>query len=212
MNNSALINKLGKREFNVTLDNILDNSKANSGGDRDLNFLKYLVDSDLLVISEAVLRRTEMDFAEEYYLERYKKINFETDRHFLCRTIIQEELKKLEINTISDIAVGNMDILRANSNYDIVTEDFTALLDIGLTPARNYFRGLTDLKIKNYLITTYFDDYIDEVIFGVFSRNNDLEYLNAVKDYEEGFKIYIPSPQNPSEDRMYYNEPHLDQR
>lgn len=207
MINSNIFDKLIKRDVSVTLDNILDNSKAESGGDRDLNFLKYLIGSGLLVLSEAVLRRTAMDFPEEYYLERYKKINYETDRHFLCRTIIQDELGKIGINTISDLGAGNMDILRSNSNYDIVVEDFSALVDIGLTPARNYFRGLTDLKVRNYFITTYFDDYIDEVIFGVFSRKNDQDFLDAVKDYEEGFKIFVPHAQ--AEDRMYHNKPQL---
>ncbi len=209
MISSNLLNKLEKRKLSVTLDNILDNSKAKSGGDRDLNFLVYLVDSGLLVLSEAVLKRTDMDFPEEYYLERYKKINFETDRHFLCRTIIQEELKKIGIITTSDLVAGNMDILRSNSNYDIVTEDFSALVDIGLTPARNYFRGLTDLKVRNYFITTYFDDYIEEIIFGVFGRVNDQDYLDAVKDYEEGFKLFVPNKENQSEDRNYYNAPRL---
>lgn len=209
MENSNLIKKLGTREISVTLDNILDNSKANSGGERDLNFLNYLIESGLLILTEAVLVRTKTDFAEEYYLERYKKINYETDRHFLCRTIIQDELLRMGIPTISDISVGNMDILRSNSNYDIVTEDFSAVIDIGLTPARNYFRGLTDLKVRNYLITSYFDDYIDEIIFGIFTRSNDKDYLDAVKDYEEGFKLFVPNPPEQYEERKYYNQPHL---
>jgi hypothetical protein len=211
LENSNLIKKLKTREVSVTLDNILDNSRANSGGQRDMNFLNYLVESGLLKLTEAVLVRTNTDFAEEYYLERYKKINYETDRHFLCRTIIQDELLKMGIPSISDISVGNMDILRSNSNYDIVTDDFGAIIDIGLTPARNYFRGLTDLKVRNYLITTYFDDYIDEIIFGVFTRSNDKDYLDAVRDYEEGYKMFIPNPQIPLEERKYYDQPNLEE-
>jgi hypothetical protein len=197
LENSNLIKKLKTREVSVTLDNILDNSRANSGGQRDMNFLNYLVESGLLKLTEAVLVRTNTDFAEEYYLERYKKINYETDRHFLCRTIIQDELLKMGIPSISDISVGNMDILRSNSNYDIVTDDFGAIIDIGLTPARNYFRGLTDLKVRNYLITTYFDDYIDEIIFGVFTRSNDKTILMLSGTMKKVIKCLYPIPKYP---------------
>jgi hypothetical protein len=65
-------------------------------------------------------------------------------------------------------------------------------VDIGLTPARNFFRGLTDLKVKYYLITTYFDDYIDDIRFGLFKRSDDSSFINAVKDYEEEYNLYAP--------------------
>lgn len=193
MENSALVDRLLMREISITLEHILDNSKADSGGARDVDFLKYLVENKLLVQSEVVLKRKTLNFSEEYYYEKYKKLHFESGRHFLCRAIIQDELKHMGIPTISSIDIGNMGILRSNSNYDLVLEDFSAIIDIGLTPARNYFRGLTDLKVKNYLITTYFDDYMDDIIFCVFTRSNDSDYLDALKDYEEGFKQYSPN-------------------
>lgn len=186
---NTLENILQFRNCTVTLEHILDNSKAGSGGRRDMDFLKYLVDNDYLILTEAILRRKDMDLPEEYYLERYKKYNYETDRHFICRTIIQDELKKHGINTYSGMSLGNMDILRSNANYDIVTEDFTAAIDVGLTPARNYFKGLTDLRIKHFYLTTYFDDYIEDIIFSVFTRDNDEEFLSIIKDYMEGLSI-----------------------
>lgn len=207
MNKSELVRNLKHRSVEVTFENILDNSEAHSGGERDVNFLKFLVDNRLLILTEASLKRTDITINEEYYLERYKKLNYESDRHFLCRAVIQEELKKKRINTYSGVAVGNMDILRANSNFDIVAEDFSALIDVGLTPARNYFRGLTDLKVKNYLLTTYFDDYMDDIIFSVFTRANDDDFINTVRDYEEGFKLYAPNPQEQSLERQYYDKP-----
>lgn len=48
LKNSALVDKLPAREVSVTLENVLQNSKAESGGERDLNFIKYLLDSKLL--------------------------------------------------------------------------------------------------------------------------------------------------------------------
>lgn len=205
LRNSKLVDLLLVRPVSVTFENIIHNSKAASGGERDVNFLKFLVDSKLLVQSESVLRRSNSDIVEEYYLERYKKMNFESDRHFLCRTVIQDELKKLGIETMSGIGAGNMSILRADSNYDIVAADFSAMIDVGLTPARNYFRGLTDLRVRNYLITTYFDDYMDDIIFCTFSRANDQNFLDAITDYQEGFKDYTPNYNEQPENRMYYN-------
>jgi hypothetical protein len=204
LNNVNLIDRLTQKEISISIKKIFDHSKADSGGERDLKFLKYLIDSKLLNQSEHVLKRSSAGINEEYYLERYKKMNFESDKHFLCRTAIQDELKKLEIDSFGGIDVGNMNILRSNANYDIVTEDFSSIIDIGLTPARNYFRGLTDLKVKHYLITSYFDDYMDDVIFSCFTRSCDEYYLNAVRDYEEGFKIYTPDLQPDLEDRNFY--------
>lgn len=204
MVNSELVNKLKAQDISVSLEHILDNSKAHSGGDRDVNFFLHLIENKLLVHSEAVLKRKDLDKAEEYYLERYKRIKDESDRHYLSRIIVQDELKNLNIETIGTYAVGNMEILRANSSYDIVTLDMGAIIDIGLTPARNFFRGLTDLRVKNYLLTTYFDDYIDDIIFSVFTRSSDSDYLDAVRDFEEGFKVYTP---NPHQDTSNYNHP-----
>jgi hypothetical protein len=191
---------LQRRDISITLEHVLDNSKADSSGQRDVSFLMYLVDKEILVQKELILKRTNIDVPEEYYQEKYKKIKFESDRHFLCRSIVKEELKHLGIMTIDDISVGNMDILRSSSNYDIVTEDFSVLIDIGLTPARNFFRGLTDLKVKDYLITSYFDDYMDDIIFSCFTRSDDETFIDAIKDYQEGYKIYVPNlSQNPEE-------------
>lgn len=204
MNNSKLVDILHVREVSVTLDNVMQNSKASSGGDRDVDFLKYLIDNKLLVQSEVYLKRTKQDFNEEYYTERYKKMSYESDRHFYCRVIIQDELCKLGIGTLNSVDAGNMDILRSNSNYDIATEDLSALIDIGLTPARNYFRGLTELRVKNFLITPYFDDYMDDIIFSCFTRSNDEGFNNAVREYQEGYKMYAPNPQVTAENEMYY--------
>jgi hypothetical protein len=201
------VDKLRQRDVSVTLEKVLDNSKANSGGERDTNFLKYLIDSKLLIQGEAVLKRTSTAISEEYYLERYRKMSYESDRHFLCRTVIQDELKKMHINTISCVDIGDMNILRSSSNYDIATEDHTAIIDVGLSPARNFFRGLTDLKVRNYLITTYFDDYMDDIVFSTFSRSNDKDYINAVMEYEEGFKLYTPDPMRRAAERPYYGHP-----
>ena len=52
----------------------------------------------------------------------------------------------LGINTINWVEAGDIKILRSNSNYDIAAEDLSFIIDIGLTPARNFFRGLTDLE------------------------------------------------------------------
>lgn len=180
----------------VTAENILNNSKASSGGERDVNFLKYLLSNKLLRMEEAVLKRTEAGINKEYYLERYKKTRYESDKHFLCRAIIQDELKKLGLDTLSGLDIGNMEILRVNSSYDIVSKDFQTIIDVGLTSARNYFRGLTDVRVKTYLIASYFDDYIDDIKFTAFTRIDDKLFLNAVKDYIEGFKEYIPGTQS----------------
>lgn len=206
MKNSRLFEILDKRGISVSLKNIFDNSKADSGGERDLNFLKYLMENNLLSRDELVLKRTNIDFKEEYYDEKYKRMAMESNKHFYCRVIIQDELKKLGIDNVNGIDVGNMRILRSNSNYDIVAEDFSAIIDIGLVPARNYFRGLTDLRVKNYLITTYFDDYMDDIIFACFTRTNNEDYLNAVMDYQEGFKEYSRAPVEEHADIKYYDQ------
>jgi hypothetical protein len=183
--NKKLTEKLLLRKSSVTLEHILDNSKAGSGGQRDVNFISYLIDNSLLNLEEAVLKRSEMDLPEEYYLQNYKKKINETSRHFLCRAIIQDELKKIGIESSSEIGLGNMELLRANSNYDIVTDDFTTAIDIGLSPARNYFRCLTDLRVTHYFLTAFFDDYIQDIVFSVFTRAANEEFIQAVKDYME---------------------------
>ena len=186
---TSIEQKLQFRNCSVTLDNILDNSKAASGGKRDVSFLNYLVDNNIIKVEEAVLTRSQLDLPEEYYYEKYKKKIGETDRHFLCRAIIQDELHRIGIESYSETGLGDMGILRANSNYDLVDLGFSFAIDIGLAPARNYFRGLTDLRIKHYLITPFFDDYIKDVIFGVFSRINDKDFTDAVKDYVQGIAV-----------------------
>ena len=203
--NTKLFGILRKQEISITLRHILESSKADSGGERDVNFLKFLIDQKLLMLSEAVLKRISPNIIEDYYLDKYKKESLESDRHFLCRAIIQDELMKHGIMTISGIDIGNMDILRASSSYDIVLDDFSAAIDVGLTPARNFFRGLTDLKVKAYLITTYFDDYMDDIIFSVFTRSNDTDFLNAVKEYQDGFKLYTPSSLEQINENVYHN-------
>lgn len=203
MQKSELLNKILERDVSITIEHILDNAKASSGGERDVNFFRFLLDNKLLIRTEAVLKRSQLDLPEEYYLDKYTKFHFESDRHFLCRTIIQDELLRLGINTMSSLSVGNMNILRANSNYDIVTENFDAIIDVGLTPARNYFRGLTDLRVRNYMITTYFDDYIDDIVFSVFTRSSAEAYLDVMKDYEEGFKQYSPNSYNYLESQSF---------
>jgi len=72
---------------------------------------------------------------------------------------------QLGIDVVPGTDVGNMNILRANANYDIAAKDLSFIMDIGFTPARNFFRGLTDTRVKYYLVTTYFDDYMDDIIF-----------------------------------------------
>ncbi len=181
--------KLLFRNSSVTLENMLANSKAASGGKRDVNFLNYLVDRNIIKVEEAVLTRTQLDLPEEYYYEKNKKKIGETDRHFLCRAIIQDELHRMGIESYSETGLGDMGILRANSNYDIVDLNFSFAIDVGLVPARNYFRGLTDLRIKHYLIAPFFDDYIKDIIFGVFSRTNDKDFTDTVKDYVEGINV-----------------------
>lgn len=193
LDSAKLFNTTKAREISVTLDNILDNSKASSGGHRDVNFLKYLIDNRLLNVSEVTLKRTKESFDEEFFKETYKKMSYESDRHYLCRASIQEELKKLGIKTSVGLDVGNMGILRANCSYDIVSSDFSLIIDIGLTPARSYFRGLTDLRVQHYLLSPYFDDYMDEIIFANFSRISRNAFLEAMKDYQEGFKDYTPN-------------------
>lgn len=186
--------KLTKSSNTVSLENILDNSRADSGGDRDVNFLGFLFENGLLLREEVILRRTITDIKEGVLEDKYKKTNYESTRHFLCRALIQEELMLLGVNTSSSVEVGNMNILRLSSNYDIAANDSSFILDIGLTPARNFFRGLTDLKVKYYLITTYFDDYIDDIRFGLFKRSDDSSFIDAVKDYEEEYNLYTPVP------------------
>lgn len=203
MTDSKLTQILHARESKIPLQEILENSKAGSGGERDLDFLKFLAANKLLSLRQAVLKRTNMQVGEEYYLERYKKLSYESDRHFLCRTILQDELSRMGIGSHEGVDAGNMDVLRSNCNYDIITDDFATAIDIGLTPARNYFRGLTDLRIKNYLITTYFDDYIDDVILNVFTRTDDQRFLDAVRDFEEGFKLYSQSGKTAADDERY---------
>lgn len=192
---SSLLEKMILQESSITLEHILDISKANSGGERDVHFLNFLLENGLLLHREAVLKRTQFDRTEEYFLTRYKKMNYESDRHYYCRTALQEEFKNIGIESYSGIDVGNMQILRTNSNYDIVTEDFQCMIDIGLSPARNYFRGLTDLRSRDFLITSFFDDYMDDVVFSVFTRTADQDFLDAVREYEEGFKPYMAMPQ-----------------
>jgi len=70
---SLLMPKLVFRDISVSFDNVLDVAKASSGGQRDVNFLKFLVDSKLLVQEEAILARTITDFKEETYMQKYKK-------------------------------------------------------------------------------------------------------------------------------------------
>jgi len=200
LSTSKLEDILIKRELSVTLDNIFQNSKASSGGQRDVDFVKYLIDNKLLILAERCLKRTNIGFSEEYYLERYKKVRYESDRHFLCKAMIQDELLKQGIATISDVDMGNMDVLRMSSLYDIVTDDFSTVIDIGLTPARNYFKCLTDLRVKRYLLTTYFDDYMDDVIFASFERGDDLAFINAVRDYQQ---IYAPSPRREDMEKLH---------
>lgn len=193
MEKRNLTDLLNQRDISIRLDEIFDTSKASSGGERDLNFLQYLMDQRLLIRRELVLKRKMIGINEEYFSGRYKKTRFESDRHFTCRAVIQEELKSLGINTMNSIDIGNMSILRENCNYDIVTEDFSTIINIGLTPARNYFRGLTDVRIQDFMLTNFFDDYIDDIIFSTFSRTDDAAFLNMVLDYENGFKTYSPS-------------------
>ena len=63
---------------------------------------------------------------------------------------------------------------------------------MGLTPARNFFRGLTDPRVKYYLISTFFDDYMDDIILGLFKRSDDTSFIDAVRDYEDGYRLYTP--------------------
>mgnify|MGYP001049616604 CR=1 FL=1 len=192
MESDILMEKLTRRKTSVSLENILDNSRADSGGDRDVNFLYFLLDNNLLLQEEAILKRTITEFREDAFTEKYKKQNYESIRHFLCRALIQEELMFLGINTKNSVEAGNMEILRSSSSYDIAADDVSFIADIGLTPARNFFKGLTDRRVKYYLITTYFDDYMDDIVFTIFKRSDDNLYLDAVKEYEEGFKVYTP--------------------
>ncbi|MDQ2086102.1 hypothetical protein RBH29_06600 [Herbivorax sp. ANBcel31] len=183
MLNNLLMEKLISRDASVTMENVLCNSKSSSGGEEDLNFLKCLIDNKLLEQEEKILKRTNIDFNEALYEEKYPKMKYESSRHYFCRAIIQDELQKLGISTTYGSEAGNLNILRTSSNYDITAEDLSFLIDIGLTPARNYFKGLTDFKVKNYLISTYFDDYMDEIIFCSLKRNDDESFLEAVKNY-----------------------------
>jgi hypothetical protein len=193
-------------ENELYLVHILENAKADSGGERDINFLKFLVRTNLLKVNEMVLKRKIFDLSEDYYYGKYSKANLESNRHFLCRAIIEEELRNSGIKTYAGVDVGNMDILHSNSNYDIVTEDFGTLIDIGLTPARNFFRGLTEPRVRAYMLTNYFDDYTDNIIFNVFTKTNEQYFFDAIRDYEEGSKDYFPQSFQSDESRPYYNE------
>lgn len=187
-----LMKKLNRINSTVSIEDIIDSSKADSGGSRDVNFLKFLLDNKILIREEAIFKRTITDYMESYFQKNYKKASFESTRHYLCRALIQEELMLLGIKTSNWVEIGDINILRANSNYDIAADDLSFIIDIGLTPARNFFRGLTDLRVKYYLTTNYFDDYIDDIIFVLFKRSDDNTFIDAVKDYEEGFRLYTP--------------------
>lgn len=184
MQNSSLLEKLKKNEVSITLEHIFENSKAASGGENDVHFLRQLIADGLVAHYEVALKRTGMDLSEEYLLNRYNKMKLESDRHFFCRAMLQEEFKRLGFDSFSGLDVGNMQILRSNSHYDIITEDFQCIIDIGLAPARNFFRGLTDLRTRCYMITSFFDDYMDDVLFSVFIRGRDQDFLDAVKKHE----------------------------
>ncbi len=188
MSNVSFQDILKSSNKTLEFDIVLENSKAHSGGERDFNFLKYLADSGLLMQSEYVLSRTIKDFDESFFSERYRKLRHETEKHYICRTLIQEELFKYGIRTYAGIDVGNMNVLRSNCSYDIVTYDFLQIIDIGLTSARNFFKGLTDLRVGGFFLTNYFDDYTDDIIFSCFTRSNDQDFLNAVADYEDSFR------------------------
>lgn len=192
MDSDILMKKLNRVNSTVSVENILDSTKAASGGERDLNFLKYLVDNKLLLQEEVIFKKTITDFSESHFQKKYKKSSSESSTHYLCRSLIQEELALLGINNSSWVEAGCINILRANSNYDIAANDLSFVIDVGLTPARNFFRGLTDLKVKFFLVTNYFDDYIDDIIFELFRRSDDNAFIEAVKDYEEGYKLYNP--------------------
>lgn len=97
-----------------------------------------------------------------------------------------------------------MSILRSSSNYDIVFQDFSTIIDIGLTPARNFFKGLTDLRAGSYLVTSYFDDYMDDIVFSVFTRSSDKDFVEAVKDYQDGFKAYGHEAQEDGGEALYF--------
>ena len=99
---------------------------------------------------------------------------------------------KLGIETLCSESLGDLNILRSNENYDIVTYDRSAAIDVGFASARKFFKCLTDLNVKNYLVTPLFDDYIDDIVFSVFSRSSDSDFIDAVKEYQEGFKKYVP--------------------
>ncbi|HOM01433.1 MAG TPA: hypothetical protein PLH43_01215 [Acetivibrio sp.] len=189
---SLLTQKLSFRDISTSFDNVLDNAKASSGGERDVKFLKFLMDNKLLVQEEACLLRTITDFKEEIFISKYKKMNHESTQHYISRVMLTQELEKLGIQTLPSADAGNMNILRANANYDIAAKDLSFIMDIGLTPARNFFRGLTDTRVKYYFITTYFDDYMDDIVFCCLKRAKDEAFLDAVKDYEDGFKMFIP--------------------
>lgn len=192
MKKHKITDLLHKRETTVSVENVLDNARADSGGIQDVDFLKYLVDNHLLIQTEAFLKRAGTEIVEEYYLEQYRKMNHESGKHFLCRAIIQDELKKSRINTHSGADVGDMRVLRVDSNYDIVTDDYSTLIDVGLTPARNFFRGLTDSRVEHYLISNYFDDYMDDIVFSIFTRSDTGDFIDAVREYEQGFLLYKP--------------------
>lgn len=187
-----LIKSVHTREISTSIEKILDNSKAESGGEQDLSFLWSLINSKLLETEEFVLKRTVPDINEEYYQEKYRKTNYESTRHYLCRATIQEELKKLGINNTCCVDVGNMDILRSNSSYDIAADDLSFIVDVGLTPARNYFKGLSDIRVRYYMITSYFDDYMDDIVFFTLRRTNDELFLKELRSYKEEYRELVP--------------------
>lgn len=189
----------------MPFDRILNVSKANSGGDEDYNFLKSLYDNKLINHTEGILKRSVNNLDEEYFIKKYTKQTFESINHYLCRTIIQEELHNLDINTFSSVEMGNLNILSSNANYDIVTENYDVLIDIGFTPARNYFKGLTDLRVQYYMMVNFFDDYDDDIIFSIFTRADDNKFLDSVKLYTDSKTNKISNTINtPSEEHYKY--------
>jgi hypothetical protein len=184
LGNTTLTNEFLIKDPEVSLKHILDNSRAESGGEKDVKFLEYLIEAKALLFKETVLKRKQPHHNEEYYKERYKKAKYESDRHLICRAVIHEELKEIGISTVSSVNIGDMNILRSNSCYDIASADFSILIDIGYAPARNYFRGLTDLRVKYYMLSPFFDDYMDDIRFSVFMRGSEKRFLDMVGDYE----------------------------
>lgn len=194
MKNNEFFNQLHPVEITMCAEELLEKTKAGSGGKRDLDFVKYLISNGLLKHSAYAFKRTEISMDTDKLLKHYKKMPLESDRHFSCRAAIQEEMVKLGVECIVGADAGDMNILRENSCYDIITDDFTILMDIGLTPARNYFRGLTDLRVQYFMVTNFFDSYMDDIAFSVFSRSQDEDFIRMIQDYEESFKVQTTMP------------------